>query len=106
MTVMDVVALLPARSTAVAVSVCFPFDTFLVFHVNVYGAVVTVATRIPSTEKSTRATPEPVSLEAAETLTLPETTAPFAGDLNVTVGAVVSIRITVDFVGSTLPALS
>jgi len=65
---------LPARSTAMAVSVCCPTDVRRVFQLNWYGAVASVARSVvPSRRKVTWATPEgapePVPLSAALAVT-------------------------------------
>src|SRR5690242_11030135 len=47
------VVVLPARSTARAVTVWLPSGTVAEFHAKVYGAEFTVPTTFPSTRKST-----------------------------------------------------
>jgi hypothetical protein len=86
----------PAESHATAVTVCVPSATVVVFHVCVYGALVTGAPRLaPSIRSCTLATPM-LSLAAAVTLTaVPETVALLAGAVTLTVGGVVSAFITV-----------
>jgi hypothetical protein len=88
-TVADRVAELPAVSNARALTVCDPLTTPVLFHANVYGDDVSVAIRVPSTMNSTRFTAT-LSVAVADTFTVPLTVAPFAGDVRLTVGAVVS----------------
>src|SRR5258708_9821660 len=81
---------LPARSRATAVSVWLPLATAVVFQVTEYGAFVSSVPRFaPSTVNCTPATP-PLSAAHADTVMEPETVAPGAGEVSVTVGGVVS----------------
>src|SRR5690348_2637620 len=69
---------LPAASWATVCSVWLP--TTVAFQLNVYGALVSVATVLPSTNRSTAVTP--VSSEAvAVTVVAPYTEAPSLGEL-------------------------
>src|SRR4051812_30294856 len=82
------------ESLARAVMAWLPFATVVEFQVALYGAVVSVATTVPSTRKSTEDT---ATLSAAVALTateVPETVAPSAGAVRLTVGAVVSALLT------------
>ena len=80
----------PAVSRAVAVSVCDPLLAPVVFHDTVYGAAVSaVPSATPSTRNCTPATPT-LSDAVAFTAVVPETVAPFPGDVRLTVGGVVS----------------
>jgi len=91
----DEVVRLPAASRATAVNVCEPFPTVVVFHDAEYGVLVSSAPRLlPSTRNCTPATPT-LSLAVALTVVVPDTVAPFAGELMLTVGAVVSVFDTV-----------
>jgi hypothetical protein len=81
---------LPAASRALAVRECEPLATVVVFHEVEYGEVVSSA---PSAEPSTKnCTPATPTLSEAEALTVvvPETVAPEAGEVMLTVGGVVS----------------
>src|SRR6478609_2760885 len=93
-TVADVV-LLPAASRATAVSAWLPFVTALVSHEAEYGDVVSSDPRlVPSTLNCTPTTPT-LSAALADTDTVPCTEAPPAGAVIDTVGAVVSVLLTV-----------
>src|SRR5204862_27971 len=100
---------LPAASRAVAVSVCEPLPTVVVFQETEYGDDVSSAPRLaPSTRNCTPATP---TLSEAEALTVtdPETVAPDAGAVMLTAGGVVSAFDTVTVTGEEvvrLPAAS
>src|SRR6266851_1340670 len=81
---------LPAVSCATAVMVCEPLVAVLVFQAIEYGAVVTAAPALtPSSRNWTPATPV-LSEALAVTLIVPETLAPEAGEVMLTVGAVAS----------------
>jgi hypothetical protein len=80
---------LPAASYARVWRLCEPFATVVVFHENEYGDDVSVEWSEPSTKSSTRLTPT-LSLALAETVTVPLTVAPLAGDVIDVVGGVVS----------------
>src|SRR5438046_7539464 len=83
-------AVFPAPSRAIAVTVCDPSDTVAVFQVTAYGTVVSsAATGDPSTKNCTPTTAV-LSEASALTITVPLTDAPLVGDVMVTVGAVVS----------------
>src|SRR5687768_3039907 len=84
------VVLLPAASRATAVSVCEPLVAVLVFQGMEYGAVVTSVPAMPSTKNCTPATAMS-SAALAVTVIVPETVAPEAGALMLTVGAVMSL---------------
>jgi hypothetical protein len=88
-------ALLPAASNALTWIECGPFAAAVVSQAYVYGAAVSVAFSVPSTEKSTRETP---TLSDADALTVcePETVEPFAGAVREIVGAVVSAQADVE----------
>lgn len=84
------VAVLPAASLAVAVTVCVPLETPTVFHEPEYGATVSSLPRLtPSSLNWTPATP---TLSEAEALreTEPLTVEPLDGEVTETEGAVVS----------------
>src|SRR5262245_38591989 len=84
------VRVLPAASGAMAVSVCVPLALPAVLHETEYGALVSSAPRfLPSTRKRTPATPT-LSEALAVTVMVPETVAPFPGDVIDTLGGVVS----------------
>src|SRR2546422_10995377 len=73
-----------------ALSVCVPAVAVLVFQLTEYGAVVSSAPRdAPSSWNLTPATPT-LSDASAVTVIVPVTVAPEAGELRLTVGAVVS----------------
>src|SRR5260221_10449981 len=91
----DDVVRLPAASRATAVNVCVPFPTVVVFHDTEYGELVSSTPRLlPSTRNCTPATPT-LSDAVALTVVVPDTVAPFAGELMLTLGAVVSVFDTV-----------
>src|SRR5436309_6741516 len=93
------VAVLPAASRATAVKVCEPLLAVVVFHETAYGAVVSSAPRLaPSSLNWTPTTPT-LSEAFAVTLIVELTAAPFAGDVMLTVGGVVSLK-TVTVTGS------
>src|SRR5882724_1128295 len=105
----DDVVRLPAASRAIAVSVCEPFPTVAVFHDTEYGVDVSSDPRFdPSTRNCTPATPT-LSDAVALTVVVPDTVAPFPGELMLTLGAVVSafdtVTVTADEV-LRLPAAS
>src|SRR6266853_1200398 len=81
---------LPAASRATAVMVCEPLLAVAVFQEIEYGALVSSAPKLaPSILNCTPATPT-LSEALAVTLVAPETVAPEAGDVTLTVGGVVS----------------
>src|SRR6266705_770178 len=81
---------LPAVSCATAVMVCEPLLAPVVFQAIEYGGVVTAAPALrPSSWNCTPATPT-LSEALAVTLIVPETVAPEAGELMLTVGPVAS----------------
>src|SRR5206468_1428599 len=89
----------PAASRAVAVRVCDPLPTVVVFQEIEYGDDVSWgATLAPSTRNCTPATP---TLSEAEALTVvdPDTVAPDAGAVMLTEGGVVSAFDTVTLTG-------
>ena len=105
----DEVLRLPAASRATAVNVCAPFPTVVVFQETEYGEDVSSAPRFdPSTRNCTPATPT-LSDAVALTVIVPDTLAPFAGELMLTLGTVVSafdtVTVTADEVRR-LPAAS
>src|SRR5439155_327802 len=82
---------LPAASRATAARVCGPLTAVVVSIEIEYGATVSSApTLAPSTLNWTPATPT-LSAALADTVIVPETVAPFAGEVMLTVGAVVSL---------------
>src|SRR5262245_37076249 len=84
------VVLLPAASRAEAVRVCVPFPTVPVFQETEYGALVSSApSATPSRKNCTPATPT-LSEALADTVTVPDTVAPFAGEVMLAEGGVVS----------------
>ena len=84
------VVVFPAASRACAVTVCDPLAAVEVFQAISYGAVVSSApTCAPSTKSFTPITPM-LSDALAVTVIVAETVAPPAGDVTLTVGAVVS----------------
>src|SRR6185295_8733007 len=105
------VVMLPAASRATADSVWLPFATVVEFHAMAYGLVVSSAPMfvVPSSLNCTPATPT-LSDAVADTVTLaPDTVVPPAGADIVTVGAVVSVLLTVTVTAAlvvTLPAAS
>jgi hypothetical protein len=87
------VALFPAPSVAIARTVCDALLTFVVSHVYAYGEARSDAPAFtPSTWNWTLATLT-LSAAFAETVTVPETFAAFAGAVMETVGAVVSLVV-------------
>src|SRR5207247_438930 len=95
----DEVVRLPAASRAVAVRVCEPLPTVVVFQ-EIESAVVAYSAlfRAPSTRNCTPATPTLSEAEAL-TVTVPDTVAPDAGALMLTAGGVVSAFDTVTLTG-------
>src|SRR5712691_10209930 len=88
-------AVFPELSRATAASVWLPFAAVVVSQDNEYGAAVSSDPRFaPSSVNCTPATPT-LSLAVAATVTVPETVAPPAGAVSVTLGAVVSGTLTV-----------
>src|SRR5688500_1717242 len=81
---------LPAASRATAVSVCEPLVAVVVFQGAEYGAVVTSLPATPSKKNCTPVTAVS-SAALAVTVIVPETVAPEAGELMLTVGAVMSL---------------
>src|SRR5262245_16189698 len=81
---------LPAASEARATSVWLPSPESAVFPRIWYGAVASLPTTLPSTSRSTFATPT-LSAAVMETGTLPLTVAPPAGEVMLAVGAVASL---------------
>jgi hypothetical protein len=81
---------LPAASRAIAVMVCEPLAAPVVFQETEYGALVSSAPKLmPSILNCTPTTPT-LSEALAVKLVVPETVAPAAGDVTLTVGGVVS----------------
>src|SRR5262249_23963612 len=81
---------LPAASRATAVRVCGPLLGAVVSTEIEYGEVVSSAARsIPSPKNCTPTTPT-LSDAFADTITVPDTVAPFAGAVMLTEGGVVS----------------
>src|SRR5436309_539311 len=81
---------LPAASRAVAVRVCEPLLVLAVFQETEYGEVVSSAPKAaPSSRNWTPATPT-LSEALALTAVVPDTVAPPAGEVMLTVGGVVS----------------
>src|SRR6266516_207980 len=84
------VARLPAASRATAVRVCEPLLVVVVSKAIEYGAVVSSTPLLtPSSWSCTPATPT-LSEALAVTVTVPDIVAPFAGEVMLTVGGVVS----------------
>src|SRR5439155_1072907 len=84
----DEVVRFPAASRAVAVRVCEPLPTVVVFQETEYGDDVSSPPRLaPSTRNCTPATPILSEAEAL-TVTVPDTVAPAAGALMLTAGGV------------------
>src|SRR5216117_2877129 len=82
--------MLPAASRARAASVCEPLALEVLFQEAEYGDVVSSAPRLaPSSRNCTPATPT-LSDALAVTATVPDTVAPEAGAVRVTLGGVVS----------------
>jgi hypothetical protein len=80
----------PALSVATALIVWLPFDSVVEFNTYAYGAAVKlVPTFPPSTRNCTLAIPT-LSEAVAVTFTLPESLAPPAGEVTVTLGGIVS----------------
>src|SRR5947209_230263 len=100
---------LPAASRATALKVCEPLATAVVLKEAEYGAALSSApTLAPSTLNWTPATPT-LSAAFAVTVIVPETVAPLAGEVMLTVGGVVSgggafATLTVTGVELVLPA--
>src|SRR5438105_14844168 len=89
------VAVFAAASRATAVKVWVPSPTTVVFQEMEYGLAVTSAPRLaPSSLNWTPTTPT-LSEALAETVTVPTTVAPAAGEVIETVGGVVSPERTV-----------
>src|SRR2546426_6541291 len=83
---------LPAASRATAVMVCEPLLEVVVFQETEYGDVVSSAPALrPSSWNCTPATPT-LSEALAVTVIVPGTVAPEAGEVMLTVGAVVSLK--------------
>src|SRR5262249_25007083 len=75
---------------ALAVRVCVPFPTVPVFQETEYGALVSSApSATPSLKNCTPATPT-LAEALADTVTVPDTVAPFAGAVTLADGGVVS----------------
>ena len=85
LTASEVLAL-PTSSVARAVSVCAPFTALVVFHAWLNGAVVSVATVVPSTRNSTCSTRRS-SVAAAASSTVSFRESPGPGEDRLTVGA-------------------
>src|SRR3989442_153399 len=100
------VAVFPAASRATAVRVCAPLLAVVVFQERVYGAVVTSAPRLaPSSFNCTPTTPT-LSVALADTVIVPATVAPGAGEEMEMVGGVLStVTLTAPEV-ATFPAAS
>jgi hypothetical protein len=73
----------------VAVNVCEPLATAVVFQGAEYGAAVSSASKFPSTKNRTLVTPL-LSAALAVTFVVPATVAPEAGEVMLTVGGVLS----------------
>src|SRR6185503_7791831 len=99
--------MLPAPSRAIAVTVCGPLATPVVFHVIPYGATVSGApAATPSSWNCTLATPT-LSVALAAIATTPPTVDRVAGDVIVTAGAVVSLKtVTITDDADVLPEAS
>src|SRR5687768_7091480 len=82
---------LPAASRATAVSVCDPFVAVFVFQGAVNGALVSSVPAVPSRKNCTPVTAVS-SAALAVTVIVPDTVAPEAGELMLTVGAAASKR--------------
>src|SRR5437899_1048375 len=86
------VVVLPAASRATAVSVCDALLAVVVSHSTVNGAAVSSVPRFaPSSRNWTPATPT-LSDAVAVIVVVPETVAPLAGAVTLTVGGVVSLK--------------
>jgi hypothetical protein len=83
---------LPAASNALHCNVCAPALSLLAFHLLVKGEVVEVDSNAPSTYSSTFLTAT-LSDELTGTETFPDTLAPLAGDVMLTVGGVTSEKL-------------
>jgi hypothetical protein len=84
------VVLFPAASRAMAVRVWEPFAIVVVFQEVLWGLVVSSVPRlVPSSRNWTPTTPT-LSEAVAETVTVPDTVAPLAGAVIVTVGGLLS----------------
>src|SRR5207249_3324021 len=84
------VVMFQAASRATAVKVCAPLLAVVVFHETEYGTVVSSAFKFtPSSLNCTPTTPT-LSLAFAETVTVPATEAPGAGEEMETVGGLLS----------------
>src|SRR2546422_543879 len=85
------VVVLPAASRATAVSACDALLAVVVSHASAYGAIVSsTPTFAPSRRNWTPTTPM-LSDALALIVVVPETVAPFAGAVRLTVGGVVSL---------------
>src|SRR5262245_2014296 len=101
---MVLVAVFPAASRAMALSVCDPFAAVVVFHCTEYGAVVSsVPTSAPSSLNRTPTTPTSSDADAVIEI-VPVTDALAAGLVRVTTGAVRSL-LTVTATGNDTPVL-
>jgi hypothetical protein len=95
----------PAPSTALAMTVWVPFVTPLVFHCHDQDEVPDAACHAPpSTWTATLATPT-LSELVPLTATVPASVAPLVGDLNATVGGVVSVTL-LSTLADTLPVVT
>ena len=105
------VATFPAASRATAVIVCVPLGVGLVSQLSEYGGVVFSVPRFaPSNLNCTPTTPT-LSEALAETVTVPETVAPFCGAAMETVGRMTStpacvVALTITDFALVLPATS
>ena len=90
-TVAAAVAAFPAASLAVALNVCDPSAVEAVFQAIEYGADVTSTPRLTLSNLNCTPTTPTLSEAEAEIATVPDTVAPGAGALHVTVGRVVSV---------------
>src|SRR4029079_2253223 len=82
---------------------CEPFDSLVVSSEELNGETPeTVAFRTESTRKSTFVTPR-LSLAWTDTVIVPDTVAPFAGEIRLVVGAVTSALLTVTETGAAFP---
>src|SRR5438874_7400016 len=104
------VAVLPAASRAIALSVCVPFATPDVFHVIENGLAVSSAPRFTPSSWNWTPTTATLSDAVADTVTfVPATVAPLAGAVIDTVGGVPSTLLTVTLIAADvveLPAAS
>jgi hypothetical protein len=94
------VAVFPAESKATADNVCGPTATAVVSHEMAYGASVSLAPRSAPSSRNWTAATATSSAAVAVTVTVPDTLAPFAGAVNVTVGAVTSGATVVNEIGT------